>query len=133
MSPDKLISLALEARKNAYAPYSGYTVGAALECTDGTVYTGCNVENASYSITCCAERTAIFKAVSEGKRKFTSIAVVGAMAEENAPLSQYGSPCGVCRQALAEFGLDIRVYGAKSPEDYIVHTISDLLPGAFVL
>ena len=94
MDSKKLIELAQKARENAYAPYSGFKVGAALLCDDGTVYTGCNVENASFSPTMCAERVAFGKAVSEGKRNFTAIAVVGN--------TEPCTPCGVCRQVLSE-------------------------------
>ena len=95
MTDRELLTRAVAAREAAYAPYSGFTVGAALLCADGTVYTGCNIENASYTPTVCAERTAFFKAVSEGKRAFTAIAVAGG--------SQPCPPCGVCRQVMAEF------------------------------
>ena len=96
---EELIRQAMEARKNSYSPYSGFQVGAALLCEDGTVYTGCNVENAAYGPTNCAERTAVFKAVSEGKREFKRIAIVGGHEGESvAP-----TPCGVCRQVLSEF------------------------------
>jgi cytidine deaminase len=95
----ELIRQAIEARKNAYAPYSGFTVGAALECEDGSVYLGCNIENAAYTPTNCAERTAFFKAVSEGKRNFRRIAIVGGREGEMAA----PSPCGVCLQVMAEF------------------------------
>lgn len=100
-SAEQLMALARQARLGAYAPYSGFLVGAALECADGRVFTGCNVENAAYSVTNCAERTALFKAVSEGARRFTAIAIAGARRgeEPDAPCA----PCGVCRQALAEF------------------------------
>lgn len=96
----KLIETALEAMKNSYAPYSGFNVGAALECGSGKVYTGCNVENAAFSPSICAERTAIAKAVSEGEREFLKIAVVGG---KNGAAEKLCPPCGVCRQVLAEF------------------------------
>ena len=96
----ELLSKAIEAAKDAYCPYSGFHVGAALLCDDGTVFTGCNIENASYSVTVCAERVALFSAVAAGKRKFSAIAVVGSGdGDFNSPCP----PCGVCRQALAEF------------------------------
>ncbi len=98
---EKLLACATEARKNAYAPYSHFTVGAALLADNGTVYCGCNVENASYGLTCCAERTALYKAVSDGARMFCAIAVVGGNEDEEAATSC--PPCGICRQALAEF------------------------------
>jgi cytidine deaminase len=97
MTPEQLLTLADEARSQAYAPYSGCRVGAALVCADGTVYTGCNIENAAFSPTVCAERTAFFKAISEGKRDFSAIAVVGG--DDSGPFP----PCGVCRQVMAEF------------------------------
>ena len=99
MTDKELILSALKARENAYAPYSQFLVGAALLCSDGTVYTGCNIENISYSGTVCAERTAIFKAVSDGKREFSKIAIVGGKKGET--ISAY--PCGICRQVMAEF------------------------------
>lgn len=126
-----LIEQALEARKNAYAPYSGFMVGAALECSDGSVYTGCNIENASFSPTNCAERTAFFKAVSEGKRDFVKIAIVGGKEGEMvAP-----SPCGVCLQVMAEFckADTFTIIMAKSPDDYSVKTLKELLPCSFSL
>lgn len=118
-----LVAQGIEAQKMAYAPYSHYAVGAALLGKSGRVYTGCNVENASYSMTICAERTAIVKAVSEGEREFEAIAVV----TENG-----GTPCGACRQVLAEFGPSMRVLIA-TPQS-VVHkcTVADLLPGAFL-
>ena len=98
MDHEELMKIAVKAREKAYAPYSGYRVGAALLCEDGTVYTGCNIENAAYTPTNCAERTAFFKAVSEGQRHFVKIAVAGGR-ETAAPCM----PCGVCRQVMAEF------------------------------
>jgi cytidine deaminase len=103
----ELLELAIEAREMAYAPYSGFRVGAALVGKSGKIYKGCNVENAAYSPTNCAERTAIFKAVSEGEREFNAIAIVGGMGET---IADFCAPCGVCRQVLAEFcGPDFRV------------------------
>ena len=96
-----MIAAALKARKNAYAPYSGFCVGAALETADGEIYTGCNIESSSFTPTCCAERTAFCKAVSEGKREFSAIAVVGG--ERDAAELPFCPPCGVCRQVMAEF------------------------------
>lgn len=101
MTDSELVRLADAARSNSYAPYSGFSVGAALLCVDETVWSGCNIENASYSVTCCAERSALFAAVSAGKRQFTALAVVGGR-QGQAPDSFF-TPCGVCRQALAEF------------------------------
>lgn len=118
-----LIQLANEIRKNAYVPYSHYPVGAALRSKNGHIFTGVNVESAAYPTTMCAERTAVFKAVSEGEREFDVIAVV---------TDNGGSPCGSCRQVLAEFGLDIVVLIADG-EGRLHHevTLSDLLPEAF--
>ena len=96
MEPEELLNIASEAKQFSYAPYSDFYVGAALLCADGSVYTGCNVENAAYTPTNCAERTAIFKAVSEGKREFLAIAIVG-------DSDSFTTPCGVCRQVMAEF------------------------------
>lgn len=101
MDSKKLVELAFEARKNSYCPYSGFAVGAALLCTDGSVYQGCNIENASYGPTNCAERTAIFKAVSEAKREFVKIAIVGG--KKDAESFELCPPCGVCRQVMTEF------------------------------
>ena len=125
-----LIREATEARKNAYAPYSGFTVGAALECADGTVYTGCNIENAAYTPTNCAERTAFFKAVSEGVREFDAICVVGG---KDGVLTEYASPCGVCRQVMMEFCNPdtFQVILAVSKEEYKVMTLREILPMGF--
>jgi cytidine deaminase len=122
MTDQELIRLAAQARERAYAPYSRYAVGAALLCKSGRVYTGCNVENAVYSLTVCAERVAILKAVSEGEREFSTIAVV---------TSNGGTPCGSCRQVLAEFGRDIRVLIASSERLVATQTVAELLPAAF--
>ncbi len=100
MTYKELSELAERARERAYAPYSGFTVGAALLCADGSVYTGCNVENASFTPTCCAERVAMFSAVADGKREFTAIAVTGGSKGESA--REVCAPCGVCRQVMAE-------------------------------
>lgn len=127
----ELIRKALAAREMAYAPYSGFYVGAALLCKDGTVYSGCNIENAAFSPTNCAERTAIFKAVSEGKREFVRIAIVGGKKDEmTAP-----APCGVCRQVMAEFcdPDTFEIVMAKSPQEYTVKTLGELLPAGFSL
>lgn len=118
-----LIDLATEARRRAYAPYSKYLVGAALRTKSGKLYTGCNIENAVYPLSICAERVAIFKAVSEGENEFEVIAVV---------TSNGGSPCGSCRQVMAEFGLDTTVVLADSNGRVIRETtVGDLLPAAF--
>lgn len=120
----KLIEKAIEARKMAYAPYSKFSVGAAVETKEGKYFTGCNIESASYTPTICAERTAISKAVSEGYREFKAIAVVGS-------LEDYSFPCGVCRQVIVEFGKEIDIVVAKSVDEYKVYKIKDLLPHSF--
>lgn len=125
-----LIEQAIEARSLAYAPYSHFQVGAALLTKQGKVYKGCNIENAAYTPSNCAERTAIFKAVSEGEREFAAIAIVGSMEGESNTLPT--GPCGVCRQVMAEFcSLDMPVIIAKSPADYITMTLGELLPLSF--
>lgn len=127
----ELIKAACAARENSYAPYSHFTVGAALLCTDGTLYCGCNVENAAFGPSCCAERIAVFKAASEGKRKFQAIAVTGG-AEGEEP-STFAWPCGVCRQVLAEFAdpAAFFVIAARTKTDYEIAVLGDLLPFAF--
>lgn len=126
----ELIRAALKAREKAVAPYSRFTVGAALLAENGQIYTGCNIENAAFTPTSCAERTALFKAVSEGVTRFTDIAVVGArMGEVNTLVT---APCGVCRQALFEFcGPELNVIMAKTPEDFIERSLGELLPFGF--
>lgn len=119
----KLLELALMAMTAAHAPYSNFQVGAALRDEQGNVHKGCNVENCSYGGTMCAERVALFKAVSEGKRKFDSIAIVSSGGD-------FTLPCGMCRQALAEFGLDLKVIVSNGRETK-VHVLRDLLPQAF--
>ena len=132
MNKNELIKLALDARKKAYAPYSRYTVGAAVIAESGRVYTGCNIENASYPAGICGERTAIFKAVSEGERKITMIALAAAKETENAPFSEYPSPCGICRQVMAEFcDGDTPILLAKSEDDYNEYKLCELLPVSF--
>ena len=127
---EKLIKSALEARTFSYSPYSQYQVGAALLCKDGTIYTGCNIENAGYGPTNCAERTAIFKAVSEGEREFTAIAIAGGRAGEK--INSYAYPCGVCRQVMAEFcHSDFLIFVVKSESEYMQHTLEELLPNRF--
>ncbi|MCQ2477147.1 MAG: cytidine deaminase [Clostridia bacterium] len=129
MDNKELIFLAFEAMEKAYAPYSGYKVGAALLTENGKVYTGCNIENAAYGPTNCAERTAFFKAVSEGERHFTAIAVVGG--KDGKP-HDYFYPCGVCRQVMAEFcGKDFEIITAVSQDDYVSVTLESLLPYGF--
>ena len=125
-----LIRRAFAARKFAYTPYSHFNVGAALLTRNGKVYTGCNIENAGYTATNCAERTALFKAVSEGERQFSAIAIVGS--KEGTVNELVTGPCGVCRQALYEFsGPDLTVIMARTEEDYIVTTLGQLLPYGF--
>jgi len=117
-----LIHKAISARGKAYAPYSGYSVGAALLTADGEIYEGCNIENAAYGLCMCAERTAVFKAVSEGARNFTAIAV----ATENG-----GSPCGSCRQVLREFAPDLTVIITDTAGNFRETTLAELLPDSF--
>ena len=126
-----LISHAVEARKKSYSPYSHYQVGAALLAENGQVITGCNIENAAYTPTNCAERTAFFKAVSEGIRDFSAIAIVGS--PEGDVLTQYAYPCGVCRQVMMEFcnPLDFQIIVAKSEDEYRMMTLGELLPEGF--
>ena len=129
MTPEKLIELAKEAMTHAYVPYSGYKVGAALLCSDGTVYGGCNIENASYSPTNCAERTAFFKAVYDGRRDFVAIAVVGG---KDGVITGAFPPCGVCRQVMREFCDDnFMVYIGGANDTYQALTLADLLPYSF--
>lgn len=125
-----LIQSALEAAQLAYAPYSGYRVGAALLSADGTVYTGCNVECASFSLTNCAERTAVFHAVSRGQRAFSALAVAALPPEGAAP--SYCVPCGACRQVLREFCPgEFPVICIKNKNEYKVYTLEELLPESF--
>jgi cytidine deaminase len=121
---DNLIKLAVEARNMAYAPYSNFLVGAALQTSDGTVFTGCNVENTSYGLCICAERTAICKAVSEGHQKFLAIAVAA---------NPFATPCGACRQFIVEFGKEIEVIcvDAENPSQTKSWTIEELIPDNF--
>lgn len=130
MKDADLIPIAIQAMANAYTPYSGFQVGAALLAEDGTVYQGCNIENAAYSPTNCAERTAFFKAVSEGQRTFKAICIVGGKA---GVLTDYTAPCGVCRQVMREFCCpeQFRIILAKSETDYRTCLLKDLLPAGF--
>lgn len=124
-----LVNQAIEAREKAYAPYSEFLVGAALLCRDGSVYTGCNIENASYGATNCAERTAIFKAVSEGAGDFAAIAVVGA--KQGEPLD-YCPPCGICRQVMTEFcDLDHFQIILSDGDNEKIYTLRDMIPYSF--
>ncbi len=126
MTKQELCQKAVDMLEMAYVPYSHFPVGAALECDDGTVYTGCNIENAGYTPTNCAERTAVFKAVSEGRRRFTRIAIA-------ATADRFTAPCGVCRQVLAEFDpeLTMEVILVKTTGETLELTLKDLLPYSF--
>ena len=128
MTDLELMHIATKARKASYSPYSGFKVGAALLGKSGTIYTGCNVENAAYTPTNCAERTAFFKAVSEGEKEFSAIAIVGGKGEQPA---EFCAPCGICRQVMAEFcDGDFRVL-LGNEENIRVHTLAELLPYSF--
>lgn len=124
-----LIAAAFAAQKNSHSPYSHYRVGAALLTDEGEVFGGCNIENAAYSLTVCAERTALFCAVANGKKRFSAIAIVGGVENGSA---DFAFPCGACRQALSEFCKDdFEIIVAKSEDEYSVHTMSELLPNRF--
>lgn len=130
MNDRELIKAALEARDFSYYPYSGFSVGAALLCSDGKVYTGCNIESSVFTPTTCAERTAFFKAISEGRYDFVRIAVVGGKAGQ--PASPSCTPCGVCRQVMKEFCKpDFKIIMASSETEYTSATLEELLPRAF--
>ena len=128
MTPEKLIELAKEAMMHAYAPYSGFYVGAALLCADGTVYQGCNIENAAYGPTNCAERTAFFKAVYDGHRDFTAIAVCGG---KDGVITGAFPPCGVCRQVMREFCTEDFLVYLVTPGGFGTVTLGELLPHSF--
>ena len=129
MTKETLCAMARQAMENAYVPYSGFRVGAALLCADGAVFTGCNIENASFTPTVCAERTAVFKAVSEGRRDFSAIAV--ASGKDGGEAASF-PPCGVCRQVLAEFcSPGMPVYVLQGSGEIREYTLQDLLPFAF--
>lgn len=131
MTDLELIKKALEARKKSYCPYSNFAVGAALLCKDGSVFLGCNIENAAYGPSNCAERTAIFKAVSEGNREFEKIAIVGG--NISATSLEYCAPCGVCRQVMREF-VDpqrFQIILGKEDEEYKIFTLAELFPEGF--
>ena len=126
----ELIKTALSMRKMSYTPYSHFNVGAALLGADGKIYTGCNIENASYTPTNCAERTAFFKAISEGVRDFTAIAIAGG--KEDATELDYCPPCGVCRQVMSEFCKDdFKIFLVKSETEYKEYTLTELVPERF--
>ena len=132
MDNQELIRIALSARDAAYAPYSGFAVGAALLCKSGKIYTGCNIESRSFSPTCCAERTAFFKAISEGEREFLTIAVVGGRKDS----ADFGicTPCGVCRQVMSEFcKKDFTVILSDSRFNFKTMKLEELLPFGFEL
>ncbi len=122
----ELIKKAQQALTKAYAPYSGFRVGAAVLSKEGRIYTGCNVENASYGLSCCAERIAVFKAISEGEKDLVAIALVGEQEE-------YLVPCGACRQVLAEFNLQMRVFMGNAQGEYQEKSLAELLPDSFKL
>lgn len=128
---EELIELAMDARRIAYAPYSKFKVGAALLGSNGVIYMGCNIENASYPATNCAERTAIFSAVAEGQTEFEAIAIVGG--NEDASELDFCAPCGICRQVMREFcdPDTFEIIVAKSTTEYKVFTLADLLPESF--
>ena len=129
MNNKELVKATFDAMKKAYAPYSGYKVGAALLSKSGKVYTGCNIENAAYGPTNCAERTAFFKAVSEGELEFLKIAVVGG---KDGVVTDMFMPCGVCRQVMAEFcNSDFEIIVARNEDDFRVFTLLELLPFGF--
>lgn len=132
MENETLIKKAMEARKYSYAPYSKFKVGAALQTTTGKIYTGCNVENAAYSPCNCAERTAIFKAVSEGEKSFEKIVVAGGYVQGE-EMEGFVTPCGVCRQVMIEFcnPRSFRIIVAKSPKDYREYSLEELFPMGF--
>ena len=135
MKPDiikkkELVMTALKARELAYTPYSGYAVGAALLAKSGKIYVGCNIENASYGATNCAERTAFFKAVSEGEKEFDCIALAGGKAGEE--VKEYAYPCGLCRQVMQEFCKpDFQILVVRENGEYREHTLEELLPYGF--
>ena len=126
MTDRELLNLAREASENAYAPYSRFNVGAALECADGRIFTGCNIENSALGSTMCAERVALFKAISEGENRFSRIAIYGESED-------YCMPCGACRQVLSEFSQDMEVLCARASGSYVSYKLKELLPRPFKL
>lgn len=126
MTDRELIEAANKMLDKAYVPYSGFHVGAALLDSRGNIFTGCNVENSSYGCACCAERTAVFKAVSEGSRSFEAIAIVSSAGGET-------YPCGICRQVLSEFAPDIRIILENTDGELVTYTLRELLPHSFSL
>lgn len=131
MDDETLVRLAGEARTRAYAPYSHFAVGAALLCEDGTVYQGCNFENAAYGPSNCAERTAFYRALYEGHRRFAAIAIVGG--PEGQETTEFCAPCGVCRQVMQEFCVParFRIVLGRSNGEIAVHTLAQLFPEGF--
>lgn len=131
MEYGKLIQAAFEAQKKAYTPYSGFQVGAALLAGSGRIYGGCNIENASYGATNCAERTAFFRAIYEGEREFKAIAIAGKPSDSDT--FEYCAPCGICRQVMSEFcdGEDFLIILPRSQSDYKVYSLNELLPLSF--
>lgn len=128
-----LINAAIEARKKSYSPYSHFSVGAAVLCEDGDIYCGANIENGSYGATICAERTAIFRAVYDGKREFKAIVIVGDKAE-NETIGMFAYPCGICRQVMTEFfDKNTRVIIAKNVNEYEEYFFEEIMPAAFSL
>ena len=129
----RLIDRAIEGMSYAYTPYSGFRVGAALLTESGEIYTGCNIENAAYGPTVCAERCAIFKAVSEGERSLKAIAIAGGSEKETYILSGYAFPCGICRQVMCEFAKEaaFKVIVARSITDFQIFSLEELLPNSF--
>ncbi len=124
MDIKNLVLSAIKAKENSYSPYSSFPVGAALLCADGEIVEGCNVENVSFGLTNCAERTAFFTAISKGKKDFTAIAIAGG--------KDYLAPCGACRQVMAEFcNKDFKVVFVKNENEYIIRTLEEILPFAF--
>ena len=135
-SNEELIKTAIKMQNMSYAPYSHFHVGAALLSKNGQVFTGCNIENAAYGPSNCAERTAIFKAVSEGVKDFEAIAIVGGPEDKDGKptIEDFCPPCGVCRQVMSEFcKKDFKIILAKSPENYKIYTLEELLPLSFSL
>lgn len=129
---EHLIECAFDARTHSYCPYSGFAVGAALLTAQNDIYTGCNIENAAYSPSNCAERTAVFKAVSEGERTFCAIAVVGGKKQCAEGEVDYCTPCGVCRQVLLEFcDKDFEIIVATDRHHYRIYTLGELVPAGF--
>lgn len=127
---EALVQAALDARRNAYVPYSHYAVGASLLTEEGEIFSGCNIENASYGAANCAERTAFFRAVSLGKRKFRAIAVAGGMEGEQP--EEYAYPCGICRQVMREFCEDdFKIIVARSMNDFREYRLDEILPFGF--